>query len=67
MAAYKVTPNSTLQLNIYNLTDKLYYTSAYSNWAVPAPGRMAALTYRIKFTPDPPRASPLPQARRALA
>jgi catecholate siderophore receptor len=54
MAAYKVTKDSTLQLNIYNLTDKYYYTSAYTNWAVPAPGRMAALTYRVKFAPEHP-------------
>lgn len=49
MAAYKVTPNATLQLNVYNLTDKYYYTSAYSNWAVPGPSRSAALTLRMKF------------------
>ena len=49
MMAYKVTPKSTLQLNIYNLTDKLYYATAYSNWAVPAPGRTVALTYRYSW------------------
>ena len=26
MTSYKVTPNATLQLNVYNLTDKLYYS-----------------------------------------
>ncbi len=36
MAAYKLSPKVTLQFNIYNLTDKLYYESAYTNWAVPA-------------------------------
>jgi catecholate siderophore receptor len=49
MAAYKVTRNATLQLNVYNITDKYYYGSAYSNWAVPGPGRMAALTLRVKY------------------
>ena len=52
MAAYKVTPHVTLQLNIYNITDELYYTSAYSNWVVPAPGRTAMLTLRTRFTPE---------------
>ena len=52
MAAYKVSKNATLQLNIYNLTDEVYYTSAYSNWALPAPGRTAALTYRVRWQPD---------------
>ena len=60
MAAYKVTPRSTLQFNIYNLTDKLYYQSAYSNWAVPAPGRTFALTYRVSFAPEDPKKPLLP-------
>jgi catecholate siderophore receptor len=46
MAAYKINPKVTLQFNIYNLMDKLYYESAYTNWAVPAPSRMFALTLR---------------------
>jgi catecholate siderophore receptor len=49
MAAYKLTDRSTLQLNVYNLTDKFYYQSAYTNWAVPAPGRSAALTLRVRW------------------
>ncbi len=49
MAAYKINDQATLQLNIYNLTDKFYYTSAYTNWAVPASGRTAALTLRVKY------------------
>jgi catecholate siderophore receptor len=52
MAAYKVSRNATLQLNIYNIADELYYTNAYSNWVVPAPGRMAALTYRVTYSPE---------------
>jgi catecholate siderophore receptor len=49
MAAYKINPKATVQFNLYNLTDKLYYTSAYSNWAVPASGRLAAMTLRVKY------------------
>ena len=49
MAAYKINPKATIQFNLYNITDELYYTSAYSNWAVPAPGRLAAVTLRVKY------------------
>jgi len=49
MASYKLAPDVTLQLNVYNLTDKYYYDSAYSNWAVPGPGRSATLSLRMKF------------------
>ncbi|MBX9847568.1 MAG: TonB-dependent siderophore receptor [Xanthobacteraceae bacterium] len=49
MAAYKISPKATLQFNLYNVTDKLYYTSAYTNWAVPAAGRLAALTLRVRY------------------
>ena len=49
MAAYKITQNITLQLNIYNLTDKFYAATGYSNWMVPGPSRSAALTLRAKF------------------
>ena len=49
MASYKLTANATLQLNVYNLLDKYYYDSAYTNWATPAPGRTAMLSLRAKF------------------
>lgn len=49
MASYKLAPDVTLQLNVYNITDKYYYESAYSNWAVPGPGRSATLSLRMKF------------------
>ena len=49
MVAYKVTPNATLQLNVYNLLDTVYYTSAYSNWAVPGASRTAMLTLRVRY------------------
>ncbi|WP_424629070.1 TonB-dependent receptor [Bradyrhizobium sp. SYSU BS000235] len=53
MVSYKVTPNSTLQLNVYNLTDKLYYAQYSGGNVVPASGRWASLTYRYKFEPPP--------------
>jgi catecholate siderophore receptor len=52
MAAYKVTRNSTLQLNVYNIGDAMYYAQYYSGHAVPASGRYASLTYRIRFEPE---------------
>ncbi len=54
MTSYKVTRDSLLQLNIYNVTDELYYSQYYGGHAVPAPGRTAMLTYRVRFTPPPP-------------
>ncbi len=54
MTSYKVTKDSLLQLNIYNVTDELYYAQYYGGHAVPAPGRTAMLTYRVRFTPPPP-------------
>lgn len=58
MVAYKVTPNSTLQLNVYNITDKLYYSQYSGGNVVPASGRSASLTYRYRFEP-PPAATPV--------
>jgi catecholate siderophore receptor len=54
MTSYKVTRDSLLQLNIYNVTDELYYSQYYGGHAVPAAGRTAMLTYRYHFTPPPP-------------
>lgn len=38
-----------LQLNLYNLSDALYYDQYYSGHAVPAEGRSALLTARYRF------------------
>jgi catecholate siderophore receptor len=46
MAAYKLSPKVTLQFNLYNIFDKYYFESAYTNWAVPAAGRTFAITLR---------------------
>ncbi len=54
MTSYKVTKDSMLQLNIYNLTNELYYAQYYAGQAVPAAGRTAMLTYRYSFVPPPP-------------
>ena len=51
MASYRVSPRLRLQLNGYNLFnrlyyDGLYYTSAAENHAIPGAGRSVALTVR---------------------
>ena len=52
MTSYKFTPNNMLQLNVYNLTNKLYYAQYFGNNVVPASGISAALTWRVRFIPD---------------
>jgi catecholate siderophore receptor len=49
MVSYQLTKNFQLQLNIYNLTDELYYAQYYGGHAVPAAGRYASLTARATF------------------
>jgi len=50
MAAYKVSPNFTLQLNIYNLADEHYYDmAAGAGYAVPGTGRYVSLSGRASF------------------
>jgi catecholate siderophore receptor len=49
MVSYKVDDKSTVQLNIYNLTDTLYYAQYFGANVVPASGRWASLTYRTKW------------------
>jgi catecholate siderophore receptor len=49
MVSYKVDDKSTVQLNIYNLTDTLYYSQYFGNNVVPASGRWASLTYRTRW------------------
>ena len=50
MAAYKVTRNFTLQLNIYNLTDEYYFDSAAgAGFGIPGPGRYVSLSGRASF------------------
>jgi catecholate siderophore receptor len=64
MTSYKVTKDSLLQLNIYNVTDELYFAQYYQGHAVPAAGRTAMLTYRYHFAPPPPVADyPVKAAR----
>lgn len=49
MVSYKVDEKSTVQLNIYNLTNQLYYAQYFGGNVVPASGRWAALTYRARW------------------
>ncbi|WP_398472114.1 TonB-dependent receptor [Tardiphaga sp.] len=50
MAAYKVTQNFKLQLNVYNLTDQYYFdTLAGAGYAVPGQGRYVSLSGRVSF------------------
>lgn len=50
MAAYKLTKNVDLQLNVQNLTDKVYYDKAFStHFANQAAGRTALLTTSVHF------------------
>ncbi|HWW49393.1 MAG TPA: TonB-dependent siderophore receptor [Xanthobacteraceae bacterium] len=50
MAAYKVTKNFTMQLNVYNLTNEYYYdTVAGAGFAVPGAGRYFAISGRATF------------------
>jgi catecholate siderophore receptor len=49
MTSYKLTKNATLQLNVYNLTDEMYFAQYYAGHAVPAPGRWATLSLRLRY------------------
>lgn len=49
MADYKIDKHTSLQLNIYNLTDAFYYGQYYSGQAVPASGRWASLTLKTRW------------------
>lgn len=50
MARYNVNKNVDLQLNVNNLTDKRYFTKAYSShYATEAEGRSAVLSLNFKY------------------
>lgn len=49
MASYQFTKNFQVQLNVYNLTNELYYAQYYGGHAVPAAGRYATLRARATF------------------
>lgn len=49
-AGYDVTENLDLQINIQNLTNKLYYDASHVGvFAIVAPGRSASLTANLRF------------------
>lgn len=49
MTAYKIDKNWTLQLNVYNITNELYYSQYYAGHAVPAPSRYATASLRVRW------------------
>ncbi|WP_416051493.1 TonB-dependent receptor [Cupriavidus basilensis] len=50
MAAYKLNKNVTLQLNVMNLADKVYYNQAYpAHYASIAPGRAAVFNVNLRY------------------
>lgn len=50
MAAYQFNKNVGVQLNVQNLTDKVYYNQAYaSHYASIAPGRSAVLNLKLSY------------------
>jgi catecholate siderophore receptor len=54
MVSYRVNRHFDLQLNLNNITNKLYYNSIYytevdENHAVPGPGRTLLVTARVRF------------------
>ncbi|RYE76682.1 MAG: TonB-dependent receptor, partial [Oxalobacteraceae bacterium] len=47
---YTISPNVELSVNVQNITDKVYFTQAYtSHYAAIAPGRSAFATIGLKF------------------
>ncbi|MDY0881578.1 TonB-dependent receptor [Dongia soli] len=49
MASYDWNENMGVQLNVYNLTNELYYAESAGSRAVPAAGRSASLTAHLRF------------------
>jgi catecholate siderophore receptor len=49
MVSYKVDNKSTIQLNVYNITNEFYFAQYYQGQAVPASGRWASLSYRARW------------------
>jgi len=49
MASYQVTKAALLQFNIYNIGDEKYYAQYYGGHAVPAAGRYASLSLKMRW------------------
>ncbi|GAB7547991.1 TonB-dependent receptor [Cupriavidus sp. 8B] len=50
MASYRINKNVALQLNVFNLADKVYYNQAYaSHYASIAPGRSGVLSLNVRY------------------
>jgi catecholate siderophore receptor len=49
-ASYQINPGVSVQLNVQNLTDEVYYTKAYANhYAALGPGRQYLLSVNMSF------------------
>lgn len=49
MLNYRIDKNTSLQLNVYNLTNAFYYAQYYAGQAVPASGRWASLSLKTRW------------------
>jgi catecholate siderophore receptor len=49
MVSYKVDDKSTIQVNIYNITNEMYYSQYFGGNVVPASGRWGSVTYRVRW------------------
>ncbi|MDR3382471.1 MAG: TonB-dependent siderophore receptor [Cupriavidus basilensis] len=50
MASYRINKNVAVQLNVFNLADKVYYNQAYaSHYASIAPGRSGVLSLNVRY------------------
>lgn len=49
MASYKINDKNTVQLNVYNMFNAMYFAQYFGNNVVPGSGRWASLTWRTKW------------------
>jgi len=49
MMSYQVSPESSLQFNIYNLADTLYYDQVHNGHVVPGAGRTYVASFKMNF------------------
>jgi catecholate siderophore receptor len=49
MAKYLITSNISVQLNVYNITNAVYYDQLHPHFVIPGSGRSALLTLEFKY------------------
>jgi catecholate siderophore receptor len=49
MVNYRIDKHTSVQLNVYNITNEFYYAQYYQGQAVPAPGRWASLSLKTRW------------------